>query len=167
MLIDAYPPLGGAVVRPASSMPTDRREAEKKLLESFGIRTTGLAEARRADGPGPVTTGEENLSGSDRQTIARMIASFERSTLLAAGFEPETFSGNALFFRAAVVNEMREAYSVGQWTPYISGRIEVHDVDSDHFGMLDEPFHPVIGRALNEKLEAETPRHDTSTGCSA
>ena len=30
----------------------------------------------------------------------------------------------------------------------------MHDVESDHFGMLDNTFHPQIGRALSDGLAA-------------
>jgi amino acid adenylation domain-containing protein len=149
-IVDAYPPMNEIPAPAAAAVRADRKWLERRMLERFGI---AAADMQRGD---ETLQGSDTdrLSDSDRQTIARISHSFERSTRLAESFRPARFRGDLLFFRARLVDELRSAHVVEHWLPFVDGSIAVHDVESDHFGMLDSAFHPQIGRALSDALAA-------------
>src|SRR6185312_6902788 len=94
------------------------------------------------------------VSDHDAQTIAHMLHSFEHSDVLMNSFQPEPFDGDVLFFRAGIVPPPLTPPSVDAWSEHVRGDIEVHDIDADHYGMLDRHVRAQIGRALSLRLTA-------------
>ncbi|KAG0195738.1 hypothetical protein BGX28_000703 [Mortierella sp. GBA30] len=73
---------------------------------------------------------------------------------LARGFTPSVYGGDILFFRASV-RWSRNAPLVdpASWTPYIRGKIEVHDVACEHLE-LDKPESiALIGSIVAARIE--------------
>jgi thioesterase domain-containing protein len=61
------------------------------------------------------------------------------------------FQGDVLFFRAQ--QRKKEAPEWTSWQPYVSGNIQVIEIDSSHTGMsLPEPL-AVIGQVLAQQLQ--------------
>ena len=92
------------------------------------------------------------LSPEDKEPLARMARSFKRSIHLAATFAPGVFTGSVTFFRATLGGEAGPSRSLEQWAPLVSGNIEVHDIESTHFRMLDPAHRASIGDVLTQQL---------------
>ncbi|RUL78898.1 non-ribosomal peptide synthetase [Dyella choica] len=157
VILDAYP-MGSVTMSDAVAQrhsQSVRHNAVKSILSGFGVSET-LASDEVDDHHQLLDSlvAKGSLPADDRPTIARMLRSFERSSALASTFEPRAFEGDLLFFRAAIVPEGQWAPSVDAWAPYVTGRIEIHDVPADHFGMLDQQVRAPIGRVLTRKLHA-------------
>ena len=156
-IIDAYP-MGHVVLSDVVAerhTRSVRRNTVKSILSGFGVDEERipdqvddhhqLLDALVAKGDLPV---------DDRLTISRMLHSFERSSELASTFDPRAFDGDLLFFRAGIVPEGQWTPSADTWAPYVTGRIEIHDVAADHFRMLDQEVRDSIGRVLTRRLQA-------------
>ncbi len=157
VIIDAYPMAGLAIDHGTAERHTRsiRRHAFKSILSGFGVNEAAWPEPAEDHRPwldGLVDQGV--LPADDLPIIAHMLRSFERSSSLAGTFRPRPFDGDLLFFRAAEVPEEQLAPSVDAWSPYVTGRIEIHDVQADHFGMLDQDTRAPIGRVLTRKLRS-------------
>ncbi|GLQ89075.1 non-ribosomal peptide synthetase [Dyella flagellata] len=157
VILDAYP-MGGVTLSDAVAArhtQSIRHNAVKSILSGFGVSealTPDEVDDHHQLLDSLVAKG--SLPADDRPTIARMLRSFERSSALASTFEPRAFKGDLLFFRAAIVPEGQWTPSVDTWVPYVTGRIEIHDVPADHFSMLDHEVRAPIGRVLTSKLHA-------------
>ncbi|MGN9908427.1 amino acid adenylation domain-containing protein [Phytohabitans sp. LJ34] len=82
------------------------------------------------------------LSHLDGDTVAALLAAATHHTRLAAAFTPEVFDGDLLLF----------ATTRGDWTPYVSGRVESHHVPCGHFEMLAPGPLAAIGAAVEAAL---------------
>ncbi|KAF9581207.1 hypothetical protein BGW38_001863 [Lunasporangiospora selenospora] len=73
---------------------------------------------------------------------------------LAARFKPSVFGGDMIFLQAAVRSHDKIALvDPTSWTPYVRGRMEVHDVLCKHLEM-DKPENiAVVGAVVAAKLE--------------
>ncbi len=157
VIIDAYPMAELAIDGDMAAGHTRsiRRNALKSILSGFGVGEEAWPE--HADDHRQLLdslVGKGALPADDRPIITRMLHAFERSSTLAGTFEPSPFDGDLLFFRAAVVPDEQWTPSVDAWAPYVTGRIEIHDVQADHFGMLDQDVRAPIGRVLTRTLNA-------------
>ncbi|WP_284331175.1 amino acid adenylation domain-containing protein, partial [Dyella flagellata] len=163
-LLDAYP------MPKRRSLFRQRKEAHRgSELQVLSIVLKGLGvtmpDALTAQGgaeamlDGLIRAGV--VAAADRDTIVRMKRHFDLSSDLAGSFVPGTYRGNLLFLRATIVPEGMTAMPVERWAAYVRGRIDVHDIDSDHFGMLDAPFRANIGKLLGVALQTSSaaPEH--------
>lgn len=124
-------------------------------LQNFGISM----EPQEYD---PALTLEENLgqladgqllSEQDVSTLRDAIKSYQRAALLTRSFSPGRFDGDIVFFRARHAEDSPRM-SPETWAPFVSGMIEIHDIDTTHHKMLNAEFRPLIGKVLSQKLLA-------------
>ncbi|HSX64990.1 MAG TPA: thioesterase domain-containing protein, partial [Pseudoxanthomonas sp.] len=154
-VLDAYPADQG--VTAAVAIDAQVRELEHaaftNILASFGA-TIPLDTDRNLDRLHIVEqlSAQGALSPNDARAIARMLRSFEHSSALADSFAPAPFHGDIVFFRATMVPEVLPSPAVTAWSPYVSGHVEIYDIPTDHFSMLNERFRASIGRVLSEHL---------------
>ena len=85
-------------------------------------------------------------SREDHGIPAELREAIARDGALADAHEPDVYHGDVLFFRAADA----AAPPLATWAPYIHGHIDVHDVATDHLGLLDRPWRARIGHALGQ-----------------
>ncbi|KAG0082668.1 hypothetical protein BGZ92_011505, partial [Podila epicladia] len=73
---------------------------------------------------------------------------------LAERFKPSVFGGDMIYFRAAIRSHDKMALvDPTSWTPYVRGRMEVHDVVCKHLEM-DKPKNiAVVGAVVAAKME--------------
>ncbi|KAG0354381.1 hypothetical protein BGZ54_001673, partial [Gamsiella multidivaricata] len=73
---------------------------------------------------------------------------------LRSEYVTSTYSGDMLFFRAtAGVDDTEAVVNPAEWTPYVQGDIEVHEVKCGHMEM-DKPGPMAdIGRAIATRFE--------------
>jgi len=83
---------------------------------------------------------------------ARMLRYGQHCARLAPDFRPRLFRGNLLLFVAADVR--RESFFPELWEPYVTGRIEVHELPCRHAHMTDPIPIATIGRLLEQHLQA-------------
>ncbi|KAF9929797.1 hypothetical protein BGZ67_006135 [Mortierella alpina] len=78
----------------------------------------------------------------------------DNSFVLAMKFKPSVYSGNILFFRATLQeDELTPMVDPLSWTPYLTGAIEVHDVECTHIEMDKPAPMTIIGQTVASKLE--------------
>ncbi|KAG0005733.1 hypothetical protein BGZ65_010276 [Modicella reniformis] len=66
------------------------------------------------------------------------------------------YTGDMILFRAMKLQlGLDKPMSGEEWEPYVLGKIETHDIDSTHDGMISEEWLGVIGGILTEKLDEE------------
>ncbi|WP_064504808.1 non-ribosomal peptide synthetase [Frateuria defendens] len=90
--------------------------------------------------------------------LIRHVTAVTRNNLeLARRYVPSRVAVDVVYFNAAVKEtaalEGSLHYHPSAWHPYVGGRFEVHDVDSDHQSMLDAAPAAHIGRVLQQKLD--------------
>ncbi|GLQ87765.1 non-ribosomal peptide synthase/polyketide synthase [Dyella flagellata] len=160
-MIDAYP----RGVEHLDTQPDHAQHAElqrlgqtvfKEVLASFGIESLPVAQAD--EDPRHVLEtlrAEGKLSANDMQTITRMLQSFRRGESLARAFKPDRFHGDIVFFRATEVIEALKTPPVSVWSQHVAGRLDIHDIPTNHFNMLNQEFRVPIGRVLSQKLNID------------
>jgi long-chain acyl-CoA synthetase len=80
-------------------------------------------------------------------------SAFRRS--LGTRYRPRPYSGHVVLFRAAV-NQIASHYQIDPqlgWQHIARGKLSVHDVPSDHLGILDERCAPIVADALRRYLK--------------
>ena len=74
---------------------------------------------------------------------------YKNNIRLMTKFLPRQFDGDILLF-VAKKGEPKPPYGI--WSPYVSGRIEVHRIDCTHEAMMDPLPAAQIGNVLATKL---------------
>ncbi len=92
------------------------------------------------------------LPGLDAEQAERFLRKIQHHGRLALEFRPDRFEGDMVLFAAT---EGKEALpSPETWRPYVTGRLEVHDVLCRHVDMmLPKPLR-TIGRLLEAHLQS-------------
>ncbi|MFD0745650.1 amino acid adenylation domain-containing protein [Phytohabitans flavus] len=86
------------------------------------------------------------LSHLDASTVDQMLATAAHHTRVAAAHTPAVFDGDLLVVNAA------DAVGRESWAPYVTGRIESHDVPCGHFEMFEPGPLATIGAAVEAAL---------------
>ncbi len=85
------------------------------------------------------------------EAIAGVLRVVESNNSLVRQFHHHRFDGDLLYFRAALDHD-GDGLRPEQWQPYISGRIEIHDVPVTHAHLTGaaavERIAPVLGLRL-------------------
>ncbi|GLQ98962.1 non-ribosomal peptide synthase/polyketide synthase [Dyella mobilis] len=159
-MIDAYPRDAHFTAAPMKA--SEQAELQQlghslfqEILGSFGV--DDAADLPQGDDPFDVLEALHaggRLSGTDRQTIARMLRAFGRGEALARAFRPDTFRGDVLFFRATEVIEAMHTPPVDTWSAHVTGTLHVHDITTTHFNMLNQQYRASIGCVLSENLNS-------------
>ncbi|MFI6374276.1 amino acid adenylation domain-containing protein [Streptomyces sp. NPDC050546] len=128
-LLDSYPEQRGARKR----VPDDRQAALRNLLTVLGrdVPSTRLSEAdflRLARG---VPDMAATLTDTELLALVRVTTNNRR---LITEFAPRPYRGDVLFFTAAQDPDASR-YSHRSWQPYVTGRIDNHDVPCTHAAM--------------------------------
>ncbi|MCG1019617.1 MULTISPECIES: non-ribosomal peptide synthetase [Burkholderiaceae] len=94
-----------------------------------------------------------SLSEAGHYLWEKTRAVLENNVQLVQHFSPRIYSGDMLFFRAAVApNAWTQPISPEVWQPYVLGKIEVHDIACQHYDMELPAPTAQIGRILRQKL---------------
>ncbi|WP_159066409.1 non-ribosomal peptide synthetase, partial [Streptomyces hygroscopicus] len=91
----------------------------------------------------------------DAETFRGLRACFEQTPRLQTTHVPGLFRGDVVFFAATlgVPGRAQEPLVPAEaWRPYVSGDIDVHDVECEHHGMMQPQPLSEIGPALSEIL---------------
>jgi nonribosomal peptide synthetase DhbF len=80
--------------------------------------------------------------------------SYKNNVRLMASFLPQRFRGDALLF-VAMQGDAKPSHQV--WSPYVSGRIEVHRIDCTHEAMMEPMPAAKIGSVLATELDRQPP----------
>jgi thioesterase domain-containing protein/acyl carrier protein len=156
-LLDAHPAHGDD---PSSRQDKGQRHASDRQILSIVLKGMGIFLPEQGATHEDAATILDDLidrgmlSVADRETILGMKDHFHLSADLAASFVPDLYRGNMLFFRATQVAAGTEPADNQLWRTHVSGRIDIHDIDSDHFRMLDAPFRAGIGKVLSAALRS-------------
>ncbi|PWW67009.1 non-ribosomal peptide synthetase [Actinokineospora spheciospongiae] len=83
--------------------------------------------------------------------LGGMIGAFVSQAVLMPGFVPHVVEADVLFF-AATENREPDGPEVADWLPYLTGHVEVHDVDAAHVELTQPHALGVIGPILSRRL---------------
>jgi thioesterase domain-containing protein len=145
-ILDGYPSFGPKQHKPAEE---DGKLVRHGAANEIGGQLETIVDdlvnlTRRKDGRADVT---DDIRSAIRKII---INNFQ----LGATFTPSCFHGDILLF---VSGRGRPATSPAAeapaaWQPYVEGRIESHQIDSDHQGIVKPRSLSVIGPVIRDKL---------------
>ncbi|GAA4971883.1 amino acid adenylation domain-containing protein [Actinoplanes utahensis] len=159
IIVDAYP-------NPAEALPdrTDEEIIAALLPDDFAYDPGELA----ADRDAVLTRYAEHLdrtghrlAGLGAQGLKDSMRVYLNNSRIMAGYRPEPFLGDLLFFTGALKSEAaagRDEFTAAAWQPHIKGEIENHDIDASHDKMLSDPSSvAAIGRVVAVSLnDSET-----------
>jgi amino acid adenylation domain-containing protein len=95
----------------------------------------------------------EGLVDLDDETRAALTRTARNNMRLAANHVPDRYDGDLLFFTAAH-GRTRNFPSAQAWRPYVTGRIDNHEIHCGHFEMTDRDPLTAIGAVLADRLAA-------------
>ena len=90
------------------------------------------------------------LSTLGEHQVTAIIEVFKNNGRLAGNFTPQRFDGDVLLFTAT---QGEAPPPPDTWKPYVSGKIEVHEVDCEHVYMLRQIPLSKIGLVLASELD--------------
>nr|BAX90000.1 Non-ribosomal peptide synthetase [Kibdelosporangium sp. AK-AA56] len=96
-----------------------------------------------------------SLTDTELLALARVTANNHR---LVAEFTPGQYEGDVLFFTAAN-DPNAHLYTHRAWQPYVSGRVDNHDVPCTHHAMTRPAPLAVIGPTVADRLRTTTERN--------
>ncbi|MEU0940708.1 amino acid adenylation domain-containing protein, partial [Embleya sp. NPDC005971] len=97
--------------------------------------------------------------GLEPHHIEAVTANLARDNRLAHAFTPGVFDGDLLLFNATVDRPPHLPDITAAWQPYLTGRIECHDVDTRHDRMTQPGPLAHIGPVLAAHLDRIAARH--------
>src|SRR5439155_1133816 len=104
------------------------------------------------------------LSMLEEHQVTAIIEVFKANGRLARNFHPQRFDGDVLLLPALRGEAPPPADS---WAPYVSGRIEIHEVDCEHIDMMRPgplaAIGPIVARALDNRAKASGPSSHVET----
>ena len=149
-VLDSYPIDGPGV--PAGDTELDDEKLLADQLRALGyyrgeepLQISGALDILRKAG--------DILSNLEEHQVAAVIQVLKKNTRLALNFRPQQFAGDMLFFAATRGEAPPE---VERWTPYVSGKIVVHEVDCEHVHMMKPDALAKIGAVLARELEKQS-----------
>jgi len=145
-LLDGYPATA-ADPRPERGDP----QLLEALLASLGIPAPGGSVGTPAEFEQALGARDSLVAALDPAALRAMPDVFADNIAIRLEHRPATFTGNAVFFRAA--RELRDQDPVRAWQPYVAGAIAVHDIDCSHGDLAS----PAALRGVAEVLAAADP----------
>jgi pristinamycin I synthase-3/4 len=123
------------------------------LLNAAGIdraEAFGAAPLERAAVLDALRGSGSALGNLDDDAVGRMVTVFLNNTRLIQNFRPQQFTGDMVFF-AAAAGHHDPALTPGNWSPYVTGRIEEHHLDTDHAGLARPEALGAVARTLAQR----------------
>jgi nonribosomal peptide synthetase DhbF len=153
-LLDSYPPVGNDQPRNEGDFDDGRFLAEQ--LKALGyyqgdapLSVSGALDILRREG--------DLLSTLEEHQVTAIIEVFKMNGRLARHFRPQRFDGDVLLLPATQGEAPPPADT---WKPYVSGKIEVHEMDCEHIHMMRPgplaKVGPVIAGALDRQSRASS-----------
>jgi amino acid adenylation domain-containing protein len=153
-LLDSYPPARNDLLRNESEFDDGKFLAEQ--LKALGyyqgnapLSVSGALDILRREG--------DLLSTLEEHQVTAIIAVFKTNGRLARNFHPQRFDGDVLLL-PAIQGQAPPPADV--WKPYVSGKIEVHEVGCEHIDMMRPAplakIGPVIAGALDKQSRASS-----------
>ena len=150
-MLDSYP----SHLLPLRGEP-DEEEALIALLALGGYDPDSL-------GGGPLTMASaleilrsdaSALASLDESTIMNLKQTYVNSVRILGAYVPERYEGDLLFFRSTIIPDWFDPIEPDMWIPYVSGRIERHDIACRHKDLCQPGPLAEIGQILAAKLKA-------------
>jgi len=146
-LLDSYP------YQPWIKAPVmNEQDLIDEMAELVGLDPKDL-EGKQIDIPTILATAREVghvLGEFEVDQAARMLRYGHHCARLAPDFRPSVFRGDLLLFAAS--DGRRDSFYPELWQPYITGRIEQHDIPCSHARMTEAIPIALIGRLLEQHL---------------
>jgi amino acid adenylation domain-containing protein len=101
--------------------------------------------------------GKGSAKASDGQS-ARYLTIPEAFTRAIRVYEPKPYSGSAVLFRTLLPGFQYSDDSAG-WRGYISGNLDIREIEGDHDYIFREPYIGRLAEQLNQALEAAHAEH--------
>ncbi|WP_052707518.1 amino acid adenylation domain-containing protein [Streptomyces rubellomurinus] len=163
-LLDGYPvEPDGFEDRPGQGADDDA-EMLAELLESLGYEPPGEPgdRLRMADFVARLSDGDGPLAGLGADTVEAMGATFVGNVTLAHRHRPPRYRGDALFLTATLDTADGESGRKA-WAPYVTGRIDNHDIACAHGDMMSADALAAIGPILGAALAGPPSAGTTGT----
>ncbi|GAA2221836.1 non-ribosomal peptide synthase/polyketide synthase [Streptomyces nogalater] len=97
---------------------------------------------------------DEMLAAFTEDQLVHLKAVFLNNSGIAGLHTPRTFHGDVVFCAATGLEEGESRRLPTLWTPYVTGRIEVHDIEATHNTLLAERPAAAVGHLLAGLLGA-------------
>ncbi|WP_139738823.1 amino acid adenylation domain-containing protein [Actinomyces wuliandei] len=151
-LMDAYPSEAatGAVEPPLA-------DALSAVLAMAGIDDDVLA-GHEEDLAAVVRALEERsspMAGLERSVLEALVTTYRNTTRILREYQHRAYRGRALFLRAAR-GGIGPEHDPGEWDPYVTGGLQVVDVDCTHREMTQPGALGVIGPLLDRVIRSDT-----------
>ncbi|MEU3412796.1 non-ribosomal peptide synthase/polyketide synthase [Streptomyces sp. NPDC006658] len=91
---------------------------------------------------------DEMLAAFTEDQLVRLKAVFLNNSDIAGRHTPRTFHGDVVFCAATALEEGESRRLPTLWDPYVTGRIEVHDIEATHNTLLAERPAAAVGHLL-------------------
>jgi thioesterase domain-containing protein len=97
---------------------------------------------------------DEMLAAFTEDQLVHLKAVFLNNSGIAGRHTPRTFHGDVVFCAATELEEGESRRLPTLWTPYVTGRIEVHAIEATHNTLLAERPATAVGHLLADALGA-------------
>jgi nonribosomal peptide synthetase DhbF len=150
-MLDSYP----SHLLPLRGEP-DEEEALIALLALGGYDPDSLGDVplNMASALEILRSDASALASLDEATIMNLKQTYVNSVRILGAYVPERFEGDLLFFRSTIIPDWFDPIEPDMWIPYVSGRIERHDIACRHKDLCQPGPLAEIGRILAAKLQA-------------
>jgi nonribosomal peptide synthetase DhbF len=156
-ILDGYPRFGGPdrSTRPGGGDQKVRHGAAGDVARELEAVVEDVVRLSRTGG------GRQDVTDEARAAIRQIIRNnFE----LGGRYTPGYFRGDILLFVSALGRPASSpaARAPDAWRPYVEGRIESHQIDCDHQGMVTPGPLSLMGSAVSSKIRETRSRKDWS-----
>ncbi|WSB31341.1 alpha/beta fold hydrolase [Streptomyces sp. NBC_01788] len=104
------------------------------------------------------------LANLEEHHIEAVVAIMINNATLALAHEPDVFDGDLLLFNSTIDRE-NDSANAGIWQPYVTGRIDSHDITTRHDRMTQPGSLAQIGPILAAKIADITGTAPNPTTC--
>ncbi len=148
-MLDSYPP----EALPADE-PTDRGEVLRFLFaEYFGVEPPDPADGPLDPARAAQLLRAEGLADFTADHLAAIADVLPASAHAARTHEPTAYDGDLLHFRATL-GRPEGLPAADAWRPYVTGRIEAHDIATTHGRMTRPDELAQLGPVVRARLDA-------------
>ncbi|WP_158924332.1 non-ribosomal peptide synthetase [Streptomyces broussonetiae] len=146
-MLDSYPAERGET----STAPSDE-QLFGELLKYAGAESDPAAGPLTASSTVELLGEQGGLFGNfDAETLARVGRVTRNNMVIDNEHVPGGFDGEVLFFRA-VRGRPQSAPEAERWTPYLTEKMDIREVDCTHDELMGPEALRLIGEAVGEKL---------------
>ncbi|MEV7629533.1 condensation domain-containing protein [Actinoplanes sp. NPDC089786] len=158
VVLDTYPFAAFPEIADQTDVVNAVREAD--ILAAF-LDFVGVPHDPATDGPLDFSRavdllGSEGsaLASLSRETVAAIVELGKNTVPLLPRFELQQFRGDLLLFTAAL-NDIDDRLTPDSWRPYVTGRIENHQINASHHHMLRPEHVTEICAKIDERLRGQ------------